>query len=286
MKSWVRNHQLLSFFTISYTIMFGSLFGYMALKPDQPMQSWSLVWFLSVFSPTYSAVIVSWAIGGVEEVKHLLSGFLRWKVGSFWYLAAGFLLIGPLVISFVFILLGNPATGLRVGWTVPLLLMQVVTQFFAGPASEEAGWRGFALPRLQVRYNALASSLILGVIWTCWHLPLFFLTGQTQVSIPFPIYLVLVTTVTVYLTWLYNNTRGSLIVTTLAHFSYNLTGTLITGPMSLMPAMTFYLTAGPLLFLLTVVVVILYGSRHLSKKTAAELPVPIESSPAPIAAHS
>lgn len=74
---------------------------------------------------------------------------------------------------------------------------------------EEAGWRGFALPRLEGKYNALLSSLILGVIWTFWRLPLFYLTGATQMSIPMPIYLGLVVTVSVYLTWLYNNTGAA-----------------------------------------------------------------------------
>jgi membrane protease YdiL (CAAX protease family) len=272
MKNLLCKYPLISYFVLSYAIMYGSLFGYMALKPGQPMQSWSLVWFISVFSPTYSALIVSWAIGGWAEVKRLLSGFTRWKVGFFWYFAATFLLLGPFVIALIYIALGNPAAGLRPGWTIPLLLGQVFTQLFAGPVSEEAGWRGFALPRLEAKYNALLSSLILGVIWTFWHLPLFFLTGQSQVGIPFPIYLLLVTSVTVYLTWLYNNTRGSLIITTLAHFSFNLTGTLLTGPITLMPAMAFYLTSGPLLFLVVVGVVIYYKPKYLSRKPVNELP--------------
>jgi membrane protease YdiL (CAAX protease family) len=236
------------------------------------MEAWSLVWFLFVFSPSISAILISWIVGGWTGVKRLLSGFLRWKVGFGWYFAAAFLFLGPLVISIVYIALGHPPVGLQAGWTIPLLLAQVFTQFFAGPASEEAGWRGFALPRLQGKYNALVSSLILGVIWTFWHLPLFYLTGATQMSIPMPIYLLLTMTLTVYMTWLYNNTGGSLLITTLAHFSYNLTGTLLTGPVTLMPAMVFYLTAGPLLFLIVIGIVIYYRPRTLSRKPLSELP--------------
>jgi hypothetical protein len=91
-------------------------------------------------------------------------------------------------------------------------------------------------------------------------------------GIPMPIYLLLVVTQTVYLTWLYNNTYGSLIITTLAHWCYNITGVFITGAVTLMPAMIFYMTAGPLLFLVSVAVVILYGPRNLSRKQASDLP--------------
>ena len=272
MRDWIRNHQLLAFFGISYAIAFITVFGEILLKPGQPMTPWSLTWFLFVFSPSISAVLVAWASGGLPAVRRVLSGFTRWNVGLRWYLAAAFMLLSPLAIALIYISLGNPAAGLQPGMTIPLLLGQVFFQFFSGPFSEEAGWRGFALPRLQARYSALVSSLILGVLWTCWHLPLFFQTGQSQMGIPFPIYLLLSVTLTVYMTWLYNNTHGSLVVTVFCHFAYNLTGTLVTGTVSLIPAMTFYMIAGPLLFLVVIGVVVYFGPRRLSRKAESELP--------------
>jgi membrane protease YdiL (CAAX protease family) len=270
--NWIQKHQLISFFVLAYLIMFGVLFSFIYLYPNQSIQPWSLVWFLSIFSPSFSAFIVSWIIGGRPELNNLLSGFSRWKVGFRWYFAAAFLFLGPLVIALVYIALGNKISGLQPGQTFFSMVTTIVFTLFSGPIAEEMGWRGFALPRLQSKHNALVSSLILGVIWSCWHLPLFFVTGATQMSIPFPIYLVLVITITVYLTWLYNNTRGSLIITILAHFTYNLSSTLIAGAVSLMPAMTFYMTAGPLLFLVVVGVVIYFGPRYFSKKPVADLP--------------
>ena len=114
----------------------------------------------------------------------------------------------------------------------------------------------------------------LGVIWTGWHIPLYFITGATQVSIPSPIYLVLVVTIAIYLTWLYNNTSGSLIITVLAHFFYNMTG-FLTGTLGLMPAMVFYMTAGPLLGLIVLGLIFVYGPRHLSKQPVSELSVQV-----------
>lgn len=283
MKTFLQKYELPAYFLLSYAIIYGVLFGYIWLRPGEPLQPWSLVWFLAAFSPTISATLISWITGGWEKVKGLFSGFTRWKVGWFWWAAAAFMFFGPLLIAAVYGLLGNPVVGLQPGVTIPSLLGTILFIVFSGPASEEAGWRGFALPRLQQRYSALVSSLILGVIWTFWHLPFFYLTGATQVSIPMPIYLLLVTTLTVYITWLYNNARGSLIITWLAHFSFNLTGTLITGPVTLMPAMTFYLTSGPLLFLITAGVVVLYGPKTLTgrgKGDAAKRGAPARKIPA------
>jgi uncharacterized protein len=236
------------------------------------MGRWSLVWFFSIFSPSISALIIAGIIGGLTEIKRLLAGFTRWNVGFRWYFWAAFLILGPLAITLIYKALGNTGPGLTPGETIPTMLGTIVFQFFSGPLAEEMGWRGFALPRLQAKYSALVSSLILGVIWTCWHIPFFFVTGATQMNIPFPIYLVLVTTIAFYITWLYNNTRGSLIITVLAHFCYNLIA-FLTGVLGLMPAMLFYMIAGSLLALMTVAAVVVSGPRYFSRKPLAELPI-------------
>jgi uncharacterized protein len=272
MKAWIQKHQLLSFFALTYAIAFGATFTYIALKPGEPSQGWSPEWFLNAFSPTISALVLAWIIGGKGEIKRLLSGFSRWKAGLGWYLAAAFLFLGPLAFALVYGALGNPAPGIQPGMTLAVILGQLIFTLFSGPLSEEAGWRGFALPRLQAKYNALVSSLVLGVIWCFWHLPLFFLPGSSQQGIPFPIYLMLVVTLGIYFTWLYNNTRGSLVITVLAHFSFNLTGGFLAGTLGLLPPMVLYIVAGVTLFLAVVGIVLYFGPKTLSKKTDGELP--------------
>ena len=270
--AWIKKHQLISFFVLTYLITFKVQFLFAFLQPSKPMQNWSLVWFFSVFSPSISALIIAAVIGGRSEVKRLLSGFTRWKVGLRWYFAAAFLFIGPLLITLIYMALGNSNPVSLAGITLISFLGQVVFNFFSGPFSEELGWRGFALPRLQMKHNALVSSLILGVIHTFWHLPLYFIAGSSQMGIPLPIYLVLVTSVNIYINWLYNNTRGSLVIAVLAHFAFDATG-LLTEYLKLMPPMLFNMTAGPMLGMLVIVIVIVFGAKHLSKKPASELPV-------------
>lgn len=99
--------------------------------------------------------------------------------------------------------------------------------FIYGPIPEELGWRGYALDRLQARWNALASSLILGAIWSLWHLPLFFIKdtlfyNQGAWSAWFWLFVVLVIPTAVIYTWIFNNTRRSTLAAILFHFMANL----------------------------------------------------------------
>lgn len=108
----------------------------------------------------------------------------------------------------------------------------VLRVFFHGPFPEELGWRGYALDRLQARWSALVSSLILGAIWALWHLPLFFIKdmfhyAQGAWSLWFWQFMVGVITMSVIVTWIFNNTRRSTLAAILFHFMANLTYELV-----------------------------------------------------------
>jgi len=268
--TWLRKHPLISFFFLAYLIAYGSAFILMHMQPESPRSNWSIGWLLYVLSPTISAVIIAWIVGGSGEVRRLLSGFTRWKVGWFWYFAAAFPFVGSLAFGLIHWLLVKPVAELAPGETAFAVLGQVVFTLLSGPLSEEAGWRGFALPRLQSKFNPLVSSLILGVFWCCWHIPLFLMPGSLQHGIPFAVYLVLVVTLAVYFTWLYNNTGGSLIITVLAHFFFNLSGSLIGGTLKLLPPVVVYAVAGCLLVLAVFVIIVSGGVKNLPEKTAEE----------------
>jgi hypothetical protein len=92
-----------------------------------------------------------------------------------------------------------------------------------GPLGEEPGWRGFALPRLQRRYGPLVGSLFLGVIWTFWHvapvwLASWYAAGMLNIY-NFVLYLLFITSWTIVMTWVYNNTKGSVFMAILGHAS-------------------------------------------------------------------
>ena len=108
---------------------------------------------------------------------------------------------------------------------VPKIIMLTI---FAG-IGEEFGWRGFALPRLQARYNALVSSLIIGLLWGIWHIPLFFIEGTAQskwqlqagLIAAILVYVVFCMAWSIQYTWVFNNTKGSVLLAAVMHGAGN-----------------------------------------------------------------
>ena len=100
-----------------------------------------------------------------------------------------------------------------------------------GPLPEELGWRGYALDRLQIKWSALSASLVLGTVWSLWHLPLFFIEGTYQNelglgTLSFWMFLIDMVPKAILYTWVYNNTRRSILSAVLLHFMVNFMGEL------------------------------------------------------------
>ena len=144
---------------------------------------------------------------------------------------------------------------------VPFLLRVVIY----GPFPEELGWRGYVLDRLQAKWNALISSLILGAVWALWHLPLFYIKdmnphySQGAWSLWFWLFMVEVVSTAVIYTWIFNNTRRSTLAAILFHFLSNITAELTNAT----TGTNFYAT--PLWIIAAVVVVTLWGATTLTR---------------------
>ena len=76
---------------------------------------------------------------------------------------------------------------------------------------EEVGWRGFALPSLQIQFHPILASIILGVLWGLWHLPLFWIKGSAQQSMSVQFFVLATVGYSILYTWIYNGTNGSLL---------------------------------------------------------------------------
>ncbi len=116
---------------------------------------------------------------------------------------------------------------------VPLYLLMVAIVFSTPvQAGEEIGWRGFALPRLARHFGLARASILLGVIWGCWHLPFFFVPGSDNSGQSFPVYVLAVTALSVPMAWLFWRTNGSLLLTMLMHAAINNTAGIMASPAS------------------------------------------------------
>ena len=204
----VRRHQLSSFFLLAFTLT------WLAFIPWYASQGEGIPWF--TFGPFVAALAIAATIGGWTAIKGILASIVHWRVGVIWYVVALGL---PLAIQLIAIFLNSAFGSAAPAWgNVPplshILPMVALFAIFSGPLGEEPGWRGFAMPRLLARYSALTASLVLGFVWAAWHLPLAFVddltvSGSINVVVAASVF-----------TWLYQNTRGSVLLAILMHMSH------------------------------------------------------------------
>jgi membrane protease YdiL (CAAX protease family) len=196
------------------------------LQQMQPPTSWAVI---SVVTGLLPALIASSIFSRIPGVRALLRTYIRPRGAPGYYLLA-------LVLFPAIWLLGNVVSR-ALGMEAPFssyhtldfgLLGMVVLCFLNnvihGGLSEEPGWRGFALPRLQARFSPLVSSLILGIFWAVWHAPARFGGIEAKSLSDTLVEWVLILFVTIIFTWLFNRTKGSILATALLHAAMNTTG--------------------------------------------------------------
>ena len=281
MKNINKKWELPLFFLITYLIMgictlVYILLGWSYFSISNLKLGPAVLWFFMVFSPTLSALLLTYIIRGKEGLIKLLKNYTKFKVKWIWYFAAFALLLVPLLISLILRFSGiGGGSGIDSDLTSSLFIGWLIFNFFSGPFSEEAGWRGYALPRLQAKYNSLISSLILGFFWTLWHIPLAFISGANQAAMGWfgwLIYVILIFFVTIILTWLYNNTKGSFVIVILAHYSFNLGSNLVVNMLGLVNSMFYNITGGIAAVFYLGLILIGFGYKRFSKLPESELP--------------
>jgi membrane protease YdiL (CAAX protease family) len=237
---------------------------------------WGVI--LMGWMPGLAAIIVALATGGRAAVKTLFARVLVWRVGWPWYL----LVIGGTAAIWLSAVLLNPVfagSGLQLPGFSPDLLVGLIINFVLLflVNSEELVWRGSLLPRLQARWSALGASLFIGVFEGIFHLPLFFQPGSDQAAAGLPVFVIGSVAGAIVFSWLFNNTRGSLLLVQLFHIFANSWITLFAAA----PAdnvTTQWLFNG-LLMVAAAVVVVACGAGRLSRKSRSALPVIVDSAP-------
>jgi len=170
---------------------------------------------LGVFGPFTSAFLLTHKDRGKAGVKALWKSGWRFRLPPTWFLVALLLFPATRIIS---LLIGGAGVSFEL-FTNPvgLIGLALFMFFLGGPFGEEFGWRGYALPGLLQKYNATTASLIIGVIWVVWHLPLFIIPGSPQAEIPFWPWATEVVAMAVLYTWLLAHVDGAVFAAILFH---------------------------------------------------------------------
>ncbi len=233
LRGLLTRHPLVSFFALAYALTwlawspwYLSRAGVGLLPYDAEGISDFLNTAALIVGPTLSALIVTGATEGGEGVRHLLRRIVLWRVAPGWYL---FVLVGiPAIILLSTVGLPGALASFQASAVTSTVFLYVVAGpvflFIGGPVFEEIGWRGFALPRLQRLHGPLVGTLILGTLWGLWHLPLFLIPSWDTPHGSLPdvaLFVILAVSIAVVLTWVFNNTKGSVLLAILAHGSIN-----------------------------------------------------------------
>jgi membrane protease YdiL (CAAX protease family) len=220
----IARHPLVFFFTLTCLLTWGwdMLSWALGLGPPRILN------IVSASAPTVVAFLILAITSGKPGVLRLLRSYVRWRVGVQWYLVA---VIGVAVLIFLSMAVvpGVLAEFVAPDWSfVPFYLSSFVFVLFlppGGPLLEEGGWRGFALPRLQRLHGPLVGTLILGALWSVWHLTLVFGpiaspnpdASFVSVGIAFVLFTIGEIGLSVIITWILNNCGGSVLMAILAH---------------------------------------------------------------------
>ncbi len=176
--------------------------------------------YLVAWGPALAALVVTALTEGVSGIRALIGQMFRWQFGGRgWLFAAG----SPLLLLAAAVLISTVTTGVlpdlnRLGVVDYLgdigIPAALIVWFLSFGLGEEIGWRGFAQQRLEPKRGLLVSTLWIGVIWACWHLPHFFYKDTfIQMGLAgFPFYVVNIVPGAIVLGWLYSRTKSILAV--------------------------------------------------------------------------
>jgi uncharacterized protein len=223
---FLKKHPLRGYFLLVFGLVWSwviPIYGFMDYRRGY-------ILFMIIISPSMIGIIMTTITEGWIGVARLFDKCVHWRVNFIWYLIV--FLSTPVLFFFTVLSRSDANTAFQIPnpsfiWTY---LSALVLGVFRAPLTEELGWRGFALPRLQKHYGALLGTLILGSFWAFWHLPSWFLTNRAVIGnnfletlVPFLKYEGSILGSAILYTWIFNRTKGSVFLSMLLHASINVT---------------------------------------------------------------
>ena len=237
----MRRYPLIAFFALAYGLSWLFWTPYILSTSGLGVLDWHVPALLGTtqlvgmlpgayLGPLGAAFLVTLAAEGRAGLRHWSRRLVRWRVGFRWYV----IVLTGVPAAILLSTAAMPASwghvrmigaGVAAAY-IPMLILQIVTT----AAAEEPGWRDFALPRLQDRFGAVTGTVLLGLLWGGWHLPLFLTEwgGWPHVSWVSPVeFVACCVPLSLVMTWVFNRTRESLPLVMLLHASINTTYSLV-----------------------------------------------------------
>jgi membrane protease YdiL (CAAX protease family) len=267
MKKTNKNKFPWIFFALAYALSWIFWIPTALSGQDGTATIWAIPFLLGGFGPSLAGIIMVCRKMEKEERRNFWKrtfDFKRISVACYLFM----ILIFPVLFVLSFLIssfLGNPLPNFETLAQIrsaPFMLVgMLIIGIVGGPLSEELGWRGYALDRLQARWSPLVASLIIAPFWWAWHLPLFFMKGTIQYNwgvgtLPFWIFLIGIVPLSILMTSVYNHNRRSILAPIFLHFTYNFTLNLIY-PIS----NSVFLIEVILLFVTSAIIVLIDESR-------------------------
>jgi len=219
-KKSISTRDLFTYFLITFTISWGILALYIFASRGMtnvfgPLSGSHPLFFLATWSPAIAASIIILFKMGPQSLKRFFLRVLLWRASSKWYL---FLLIGiPLIFYIGAAWKGTLFSSPFTFESINAIFITLTLAAFKGPI-EEFGWRGFALPIFQRRVSPFWAAFIIGIIWGVWHLPAFLVSGTQQNSWSFLPFLFGTIMISIIITALSNESKGSILLAGIMHF--------------------------------------------------------------------
>ena len=230
MLNYIKRNPLLSYFIIAYAVSWSFEIP-LALSHQGVISAQLPLWlhYFACLGPLSAALILTSLTAGRSGLRNLMGRIFKWRVDFRYY---AFVILLPVGLFAFACVLNRAISG---SWPNLALLGEVDYLPYLTPLGalglwlitfglgEETGWRGFALPHLQKTRSATAATLILGLLWACWHLPMFFYrdTYIQMGVIGFPMFALSLLCAAMIFTWLYNSTNGSVWIVIIFHAVFN-----------------------------------------------------------------
>ncbi len=261
------NRQLIYYFLLAYLICCIS-WTPLFLNKYNIISSVDFTMFLllGAFGPMIAALIITYKISRFSGCIKLLRKLFIVKIHYKWYLLSFFIPVA--IVMSVFAALKIIAVpGLQINFMDPFDFLAGFFVCLLIVTGEEVGWRGFALPRFQTKYNALVSSIILGILWSLIHFPLFLVQPERQAGVNLliivPGFILLIVLFSVIATFLYNGARGSVLFPCIFHASMGVSNHLYKSPNHDYDLHAMYILLG-VTFLFALLITLKYGYRNLA----------------------